>query len=109
MQLRQVLDATPDLEIVWVMAASQINDRTHCFIDEGRLRDRIHFLADPDSAAMTRLGIRKADPEPIEQGVPHPATYLADRDGVIRFADVREDFHIWLDPEVLVQELALLQ
>ena len=41
----------------------------------------------------------------MEQGVPHPATYLLVQNGVIRFIDVREDYHLWLDPEVLVREL----
>ncbi len=106
MELRQVLDDASDLQIVFVMAENQINERTRTFIDEARLRDRIHFVADPGSHAIDALGIRKRDPEPIEQGVPHPATYLIDREGRVQFIDVREDFHIWIDPVLLKTTLA---
>ena len=34
MELRQAFEATPNLKIVWVMAASQINERSRVFIDE---------------------------------------------------------------------------
>jgi peroxiredoxin len=41
----------------------------------------------------------------MELGVPHPATYVLDREGRVRFVDVREDFHIWLDAETVVAAL----
>lgn len=94
--------------VLWVMADNQINARTRVFIDEAGLRDRIRFLADPGSQTIDRLGLRRPNPEPIELGVPHPGTYLLDELGVIRFVDVREDYHIWLAPEVLVAELGKL-
>ena len=103
-----MLDEVPDLELVWVMSSHQMSPRGLRFIDEYGLRERIHFVLDEDSAAIRRLGILKQDPEPIETGVPHPATYLLDREGVIRFADIREDFHIWLDPRRLAAELSKL-
>ncbi len=105
MELRRALGAVPALDIVWVMADNQINARTMSFIEENGLRSRVHFWVDPGSRAIRRLGILKQDPEAIEEGVPHPATYLLDSDGVIRLVDVREDFHIWLDPEVLTREI----
>jgi len=49
------------------------------------------------------------DPEPLEVGVPHPATYLLDRNGVVRLVDVRTDFHIWLDPGVVAEALARIR
>ena len=104
-----MLGEASDLEIVWVMADNQVNDRTRAFIGESGLDDRIHFLMDRGSRDIDRLGLRRPDPEPIEVGVPHPATYLIDRDGVVRFADVREDFRIWLDPGLLEQQLAELR
>ena len=105
MELREAIQQVPNLVILWVMADNQINERTRRFVDEAGLRDRIHFLADPASATIDRLGLRRPDAEEMELGVPHPATYLLDENGVIRFIDVREDYHLWLDPEVLVGEL----
>jgi len=88
------------------MAGNQVNDKTLRFIDELGLRQRIRFAVDANSVAIDALGLRKQDPEPIEAGVPHPTTYLLDREGVIRFVDVRRDFHIWLDPHLVAETLA---
>ena len=55
------------------------------------LMARVRFLVDPGSRAIDALRIRRPDPEAVEMGVPHPATYVLDREGVIRFVDVRED------------------
>lgn len=87
------------------MADRQINAKAKRFIDETGLRDRVRFLSDPESATIERLGLRLESPEPIEAGVAHPATYLLDPSGRIRLADVRRDFHIWLDPALVVAAL----
>ena len=105
MELRNALAREPELQIVWVMAKGQYNARSHRFIDEYGLRGRIHFWRDPDSRAIDALGLRRPNPEPIEAGVPHPTTLLLDESGIVRFADVREDYHVWLDP-ALVREAA---
>jgi peroxiredoxin len=105
-ELRSAFDAIGDVTLVYVMADEQVNEKTRRFIDENGLRDRVRFVADPDSRSIDRLGLRLADPEPMEAGVPHPATYVLDRDGVVRFVDVRTDYHIWLDPQLLVDALA---
>lgn len=91
--------------VLYVLPDTQVNDKTLRFIEELGLRDRVRFLSDPGSRTIDRLGLRKMDPEPIELGVPHPATYVLDREGVVRFVDVREDFHIWLDTGVVVTVL----
>jgi peroxiredoxin len=101
-ELRKALEEASDLRVVWVMAAGQINERSLRFFEEWGLRDRIRLAADPDSNAIRALGLLKEDPEPIEAGVPHPATYLLDTAGIVRFADVRRDFHIWLDPKLVI-------
>lgn len=90
------------------MSDVQINDRTRVFIRELGLADRVLFLADPKSQLIRDLGILKADPEVIERGVPHPTTLLLDRAGVIRFVDVRENYHFWLDPAALTDVLGEL-
>jgi peroxiredoxin len=90
------------------MAKRQLNARSLRFVDDYGLRSRIHFWVDPDSRAIDALGLRRPNPEPIEEGVPHPTTLLLDRDGIVRFADVREDFRLWLDPAVVREALASL-
>ncbi len=90
------------------MAKRQYNERSARFIDDYGLRGRVHFWADPESRAIDALGLRKPKPEAIEEGVPHPTTILLDRDGIVRFVDVREDFHIWLAPQTIREALASL-
>jgi peroxiredoxin len=107
--LRDAFAAMPDLAIVWVMSDTQIDERARAFIAELGLADRIEFLADPRSTLIRRLGILKEDPDRIEVGVPHPTTLLLDPAGRIRFIDVREDFHFWLDPRALAPALADLR
>jgi hypothetical protein len=74
-ELRDQLART-DLQIVWVMADNQIG-----------LRERVHFAVDPGSASIDDLGIRVPEPEKIAEGVPHPTTYLLDREGRVRFVE----------------------
>ena len=105
MELRKALAEASDLEIVYVMAQRQANDKALRFIDELGLRDRVHFAVDPESTAIDALSIRREGAESIEAGVPHPTTFLLDREGTVRFVDVRTDFHIWLDPSVVVAAL----
>lgn len=104
--LREAFQGTPDLDIVWVMSDTQINERTRRFVSELGLDDRILFLADPKSSLIRKLGILQPDAESIEVGVPYPTTLLLDRSGRIRFLDVRENFHFWLDPRAVDEALA---
>ena len=109
MELRNALASEPDLQIVWVMAKGQYNARSDRFIDDYGLRGRVHFWRDPDSRAIDALGLRRPNAEALEAGVPHPTTLLLDAGGVVRFADVREDFHVWLDPAVVKEALAAIR
>ena len=92
--------------MLYVLADNQVNDKTYRFIDGLGLRDRVRFAIDPGSTAIDTLGIRLQDPEPMEAGVPVPATYLLDRDGVLRFADERVDYHLWVDSDFVRDALA---
>jgi peroxiredoxin len=105
-ELREALEGADDLVILYVMAEGQINDKTRRFVEEAGLRERVRFLKDTDSRVIESYGLLLADPEPMEAGVPHPATYLIDREGRVRLVDVRKDFHIWLDPTALREALA---
>ncbi len=106
MELRQAFASNHDLRILWVMADNQVNEKTLRFIDGLGLREHIHFAVDPESRAIDSLRIRLEDPEEIEAGVPHPTTYLLDREGVVRFVDVRRDYQMWLDPTLVREALA---
>ena len=105
MGLRRALEGMPDVVLLYVMADRQINGKTLRFVDGNLLRERVRFLRDPESRVIDRLRIRRPDPEPIEEGVPHPSTYVLDREGRIRLVDIREDFHIWIDPAPLLEAL----
>jgi peroxiredoxin len=50
------------------------------------------FLSDPDHAVIARYGI--LNPSGGSRGIPHPATYVIDRDGVVRWRDVETDYKI---------------
>lgn len=106
MELRETFRDEPDLEIVYVVPDNQWNAKSARFVDGLGMRDRIHFALDPGSAAIDLLGLRRPNAERIEEGVPHPSTFLLDRRGVIRLIDVREDYHIWLDSEFLRKALS---
>jgi peroxiredoxin len=105
-ELRQTFAEQDDVIILYVIADNQINDKTLRFIDGLGLRDRVRFASDPGSTAIDTLGVRRETAEPIERGVPHPATYILDRQGIVRFVDEREDFHVWLDSEFTRAALA---
>jgi peroxiredoxin len=99
----------PEVPILYVMAEQQINAKALRFIDEAGLRDRVHFLADPESAGIRDLGLLLEDGEPMEAGVAHPSTYVLDAEGRVVLSDVRRDYHIWLDPGLLVATLEGLE
>ena len=104
-ELRQQIEAVEDVVILYVLPDNQINDKTHFFIEGNRLTDRVIFLQDAFSTSIDRLGLRRPNPEMMETGVPHPSTYVLDRNGVVRFVDIRQDFHIWLDHQLIVDAL----
>ena len=91
------------------MADNQINEKTLHYIDGMGLRERVQFVQDPGSASIDMLGVRRPEPEAIEEGVPHPTTYLLDRAGNVQFVDVRENFHLWLDPRGVIEALARIR
>lgn len=45
---------------------------------------RYPLLSDPKSKAIEAFGIRNKDAKGMMDGVPHPGTFIVDREGVIR-------------------------
>lgn len=95
-----------DVVILYVVASNQMDRKAEQFIDSHGLRRRVRFLVDPESRVIDQLNLRRENAEAVEQGVPHPATYVLDRTGIVHFVDVREDFHFWLDPQLPIAALA---
>ena len=48
------------------------------------LRLDFTFLSDPDAAVIGRYGLYNQD-DPRGRAIPHPTTYVIDRDGVVRW------------------------
>jgi peroxiredoxin len=62
------------------------------------------LLSDPDSKVIDAYGVRNDQPG-VPPGLPHPATFVIDRQGVVRFAEVRPDPQPRTSPELIVREL----
>jgi peroxiredoxin len=50
------------------------------------------FLSDPDHAVIARYGV--LNPSGSRRGIPHPATFVIDQGGVVRWRDVQTDYKI---------------
>lgn len=100
-----MLQDVPDLTVLYVMSRNQVNPKAVKFIRDHHVP--FHFLVDEDHHVIDRFGVYNSEfHEAIEQGVPHPTTYVLDRDGVIRFKDARKDFHVWLSAAAIEDALA---
>ena len=102
-----MLKEVPSLTVLYVMSGNQVDPKAVKFIRDHGLP--FTFLVDADHRVIDQFGVYNNEfHEAIEQGVAHPATYLLDRDGVIRFKDTRKDFQIWLSASVLRDTLSRL-
>ena len=50
------------------------------------------FLSDPDHAVIARYGVM--NPAGNRRGIPHPATYVIDKKGIVRWRDIQTDYKI---------------
>jgi peroxiredoxin len=50
------------------------------------------FLSDPDHAVIARYGVM--NPAGSRRGIPHPATYVIDKKGVVQWRDVQTDYKV---------------
>ena len=82
------------------MNARQVNPKTVKFVRDHDID--FHVLVDRDRKVIDRFGVGNDElAEAIEEGVPHPTTYVLDRDGKVVLMDVRKDFHHWLSSTIL--------
>jgi peroxiredoxin len=95
----------PDLTVLYVMSGNQVDPKAIKFIRDHRLP--FIFLIDADHRVIDQFGVYNNEfHEAIEEGVPHPATYVLDRDGIIRLKDTRKDFRVWLSAAAVEDVLA---
>lgn len=62
------------------------------------------LLSDPESKVIDAYGVRNDQPD-VHPGVSNPATFVIDRQGVVRFAKVSHDPAIRTSPELVMREL----
>jgi peroxiredoxin len=65
------------------------------------------LLSDPDHLVIDRYGLFNVD-DPRGREIAHPATYVIDREGVVRYAFVEEDHRVRPENEVILEALAAL-
>src|SRR5438552_12572894 len=84
----------PGVEIVAV--SPDPNERSHKMAEGLHLAYR--FVADRDLAVTRRYGLVHAHGGPSGEDVPRPATVVLDRDGVVRWLSLSNNFQVRPDP-----------
>ena len=65
-----------------------------------------HILSDPELTTIDAYGVRHD--RPGEPSIARPATFLIDRDGVIRWRDVTENFRLRPKPDAILAAIDAL-
>jgi len=65
----------------------------------------IVFLSDPDHRVIDRYGLYN----PAGRGWPHPATFVVDRQGIVRWKFVETDFRVRASNEQILKALATVR
>ena len=76
--------------------------------EEDGIPPEFPLLSDPDHAVIDRYGLFNAD-DPRGRQIAHPATYVIDRDGVVRWKMVEVNYRIRPTNEDILRELAALR
>ncbi len=94
-ELRSLLDA--DLEKDTELLVISIDSDKETTQAKGRIaadgtQPDFTFLSDPDHAVIGRYGV--LNPSGNRRGIPHPAAYVIDKQGVVRWRDVQTDYKV---------------
>lgn len=94
-ELRTLLDAPLKQNTELVVVSIDGDKETKMAIArigaDGTLPD-FTFLSDPDHEVIARYGV--LNPSGSRRGIPHPATFVIDQKGVVRWRDVQTDYKI---------------
>lgn len=66
------------------------------------------LLSDPESRVIDSYGVRNQEARGRAAGIPHPGTFLIDRQGVIRARLFRDAYSERHDPTELIQAIKAL-
>jgi peroxiredoxin len=66
------------------------------------------FLSDPDAGVIRRYGLFNQD-DPRGRAIPHPTTYVIDRDGVVRWKMTEVNYKIRPENEDILAALEALE
>lgn len=93
--MRQLLDA--EMKKGTELLAVSVDDstgtrKTITRISADGVAPDFALLSDPDHAVIARYGI--LNPNGGDRGIPHPATYVIDRGGIVRWRDIETDYKI---------------
>lgn len=94
-ELRTLLDAElkrdTELLVVSVDREAETRMAVQRIANDGVQPD-FTFLSDPDHAVIDRYGLLNTSGS--RRGIPHPATFVIDRAGVVQWRDVQTDYKI---------------
>jgi peroxiredoxin len=110
-ELRALLGAElkDDTEIVVVSVDDdEETGRTIARVGEDGMAPDFTFLSDPDHRVIDRYGILNANAGG-RGALPHPASYVIDRQGIVRWKDVQTDYKVRPTNEQIRAALLLLR
>jgi peroxiredoxin len=71
---------------------------------KAKTKTEFHLLSDEGSKVIEQYNI-KNNWEPFHRGVPHPATYIIDKQGIVRFEEVRQNHLFRTKLKTIFEEL----
>lgn len=94
-ELRTLIDADlkkdTELLVISIDGEKETNQAKGRIAADGMEPD-FTFLSDPDHTVIDRYGV--LNPSGSRRGIPHPATYVIDQKGVVRWRDVQTDYKV---------------
>ena len=94
-ELRALIDADlkkdTELLVISIDGDKETNQAKGKIAADGTEPD-FTFLSDPDHTVISRYGV--LNPSGNRRGIPHPATYVIDQQGVVRWRDVQTDYKV---------------
>jgi peroxiredoxin len=80
-------------------------DKVFAKLTENGAHLKLRLLSDPDHSVIDRYGILNPD----SRGLPHPATYVIDKEGIVRWRSVNVDYRFRPKAEEVLKALQSLK